>query len=1043
MAADLPSRWAVRGLAGGILAVAAPGPLQAQAPAPPPAPAARAAPLVLLLEGGTRDDLAYARAAAGAPTDAAGLATAVEAIRATDRFREVAFTPPGPEGGPVRIRLQPWPSLTGWTLEDDGGGEGPEARRLFPELRRGIRAGEARRRAWRDRAEEVLRASGFPLAQVAVSEEEGGARLAFRIRRGPPARVRRLALAGVSAPYGEPALWKLAGAAPGRTLWTLAFRREALARLRKRFLKDHRFEWRAELEFLEEGTLRLTVDPGPVVELRAEGASLGFGGIAELAPLARAERYGPELLDEGDRRIFRFLRNKGFLDPEVSHRREVLSGPPERPERVRITYLVKPGPEVVLTGLRFEGNEALTEPELREAAALPRGIRGWGAPKASPDLIQALEDRIRALYLRRGFSEVRVRRAVPARERGGWIETFTIREGARREVSEIRLALPANPAYDVWAFAEDLLPVVGDRPPRLRSQEPADGSVRVYVGDRPPTAGTRVRIAREAGAEGAPVMVLRPERPLPYVKGDLVQAVAAMRGRQSALGALRPREELEFDESGEALKLRLRIEELPRSAVRRMVVQGSDRTRARAVLREAALEPGVPASPEGLGQAQARIANLGAFQRVDLEPLPGQEEGSLALRLTERNPWVFSHSFGYDRSQGYHIGTGVQRLNVGGMGRVVDFGVRASDATINSQDLRELFPTGSLPRSIDSYTLGYSDPNFSPALLGSWLSKRVQYRVESAYLVERQNAYEFRRRRVLNTFDTRLDAQRVFQVGHRYERVDVALQVVADDPNYFKNSQFPDGRVVISSPFIQFIRDARDSAFDPTRGTYLSLRLELANQLFGTSSNSSFVKLDARHQWNWPIGYNASGGVAVLGLRLGIANPTSRTAEKFPLSERFFAGGPFTHRGVEPDGLGPRFQVPELDPATGRQKVVKDEKGETHLVYQDVPAGGQALALVNLEYRFPVYSSWFWGEVFLDSGQVYGSLSPKGERLVGAGPPFPPFRTSLGVGLIFKLGIPIKIEYAADMKRILGRPRTKEERDTELNGVLVSAGFQF
>jgi hypothetical protein len=57
--------------------------------------------------------------------------------------------------------------------------------------------------------------------------------------------------------------------------------------------------------------------------------------------------------------------------------------------------------------------------------------------------------------------------------------------------------------------------------------------------------------------------------------------------------------------------------------------------------------------------------------------------------------------------------------------------------------------------------------------------------------------------------------------------------------------------------------------------------------------------------------------------------------------------------------------------------------------------------------------------------------------------PFPALRTTPGFGLIFKLGFPLKLEYATDLKRILGKFRTQDERDTQLRGLLISAGFQF
>jgi outer membrane protein assembly factor BamA len=1044
VAADAPFPRIAGGRARSALLLAAPAVLCAAPQGAPSAPG----PLSLEFTGGTADDRAFARAAAGRVRNPGELDLALEAIRATDRFQVVeAMDPRTAPAGAVGIRLVPWPRLLAWTVQDDGPQEGPPRRRVFPEVRTGVRAGLLRREAWRDRAEQVLRASGFPSATVAVQASADGTRLVFDIRRGAPARIRSLVLEGNAAPYGEAKLWKLAGAEPGRTLWTLTFRREALARLRKRFLKDRRYEWRAEFQYQEDGTLRLQVDPGPLVDLRAEGASLGFGGIAELAPLARAERYGHELLDEGDRRIYRHLQQQGHLDPAVAHRREVVAGTEASPERVRITYEIRPGPKVVVAGLRFAGNESIGERELLEAAGLPPGwIRVWGVPKASPEMLAGLEDRILAHYLLRGFSEVEVRRQPPVLEQGRWIQGFTIQEGPRRTLRELRLHLPRLASADPWPFAEDLLGLLGDPPVRRRAEEPPGGLARTFEGDRPTTAAVVASLELEPGAEGTAVR-LRPRGALPYVKGDLVLAVARLRARFSGLGVQRPRESLAFEEGEDgALSIRIDIPEAPTLEVRRLVVQGSDRTRARAVLREAELDPGKPLSPEGLGSAQARIANLGAFQRVDLEGLPGREEGSLALRLSERSPWIFSHSFGYDRSQGYHIGTGVQRLNVAGMGRSIDFGIRAGDATLNSQRLRWAFPTGEFSRSVDNYSLGYTDPRFSPALLDAWLPDRVQYRAEAAYTVERQTVYEIRRRRILNDFSWHLGAQKAMQVGHRFERAEVVSRIVpvpeiADkyENDLFKAAKIPDGRVIISAPYVQFIRDTRDSPLDPTRGTLLKAKMEFANQVFGTSTNSSFVKLDLRHQWNWALGHNAERGVATLGLRVGIAHPTAASSENFPLSERFFAGGPFTHRGVEPDALGPRGSVPILDPVTRNYKYSETGNPLNALI----PLGGQALALVNLEYRFPVLSSWFWGEVFLDSGQVYGSLNPKTEPLIGAPPHFPPFRTSLGAGLIFKLGVPVKIEYAVNVKRLLGRERTREEHETDLTGVFVSAGFQF
>lgn len=996
----------------------------------------------LRLEGGDPDDHAFARAAfglrQGETPDEAVLRLGLAAVRATDRFRRVDGELV--EGG-VRLRLDPWPRLKGWRWE----GDPPAALRnlSFPELRAGLRGGSLGLERARMRAEVRLRELGYPAGMVRVRREDGDARVVLAVVPGRPALVQRVQVEGHPGPYTVARLQAVAGLHPGRSLWTQELRRTALLRLRSRFVKDRRLEGTAECHWSEDGSLRLVVEAGPLVRLASEGRGLGWKRLKDLVPLYRAERYSPALLAEGERRILRYLRGNGYLDAVVTHRREVLRGDASGPEEVRITYVLAAGRRITLDALRFERNAELPASELARVASLPARWGFFGAPLATPELIESLEERVKGHYRTQGFPDVGLRRPPLEHKDGRTTLVLQVREGQRQTLRQLTLELPAEPAWDGWRVAEPLVRIFAEQP----LEEPSERKgIRRFRSDRPSLAGVRASL-EDLGVVRPGVRALRftTERPLPLVKADLAQVLTLVRARVAEQGVLKPVVRLSLDRQESGVGVTLEVPPQKLSLVQRLVVQGAGLTRAKALLKEPPGAPGEPLAAERLGRYQARLGELGAFQRVDLaslSELPQEEgaaawkDGDLLLQLQERSPWVFSSGFGYDASQGYYVLAGVQRLNLLGMGRTLDFGVRAGDGTIDNPTLRDWFPTGGQVRSVDMFSMAFTDPAFQPGLLRSWIPDGTQLRMEAAYIQENRSPYLIRRRRMTTALEWRPAPGTHWQLGHRFERVDVRASVSTISDDELNRTIRSPGRSVISAPYLQLTRDSRDNPLDPTQGRLTVARVEFANQLWGTSANSSYVKVDLRQQWNWALGYHAQAGVLSLAARLGVAKPTDSASEDLPLSERFFAGGPFTHRGVEPDELGPMGLVPlrastppydyQRDPVTGE------------ILTRQVPMGGQGLVLLNAEYRFPLLGQSVWGEVFCDAGQVYQSLKRQD------GQPFlPPLRTSLGLGLIFKLGLPIKVEYAADVKRILGRPRSQSDRDTQLKSLLISAGFQF
>jgi outer membrane protein assembly complex protein YaeT len=175
------------------------------------------------------------------------------------------------------------------------------------------------------------------------------------------------------------------------------------------------------------------------------------------------------------------------------------------------------------------------------------------------------------------------------------------------------------------------------------------------------------------------------------------------------------------------------------------------------------------------------------------------------------------------------------------------------------------------------------------------------------------------------------------------------------------------------------IGDERDSLTDPTRGVFWTASTELSRTWLG--SEVDYVRLYGQFFAYVPLGPL----VWAQGYRLGVV-PGSDPL--LLLENRFRAGGSTTVRGFEQNRLGP-------------------------LTAEGDSLGGQAVAVLNQELRFPIWKS-LKGGVFWDAGNVW-ALSDQfrlGE-----------LRQSVGAGLryMFPFG-PLRVEYAWILGRKEGEP---------------------
>jgi outer membrane protein assembly factor BamA/autotransporter translocation and assembly factor TamB len=172
------------------------------------------------------------------------------------------------------------------------------------------------------------------------------------------------------------------------------------------------------------------------------------------------------------------------------------------------------------------------------------------------------------------------------------------------------------------------------------------------------------------------------------------------------------------------------------------------------------------------------------------------------------------------------------------------------------------------------------------------------------------------------------------------------------------------GRLVASAAW-----DSRNDPSDTSRGTLVSSVLEYAPEALG--SDIRFVKTltQAYHFRPW------RGVVLASAARVGTAQALG--GQDLILSERFFAGGSRTVRGVPEGSLGERD-------------------------FLDEAIGGEGLIVLNQEVRIPLHP-WFRAVGFVDAGNAFATLRDMSLRgLVG----------STGVGLrIVTPVVMVRVDY--------------------------------
>ncbi len=381
--------------------------------------------------------------------------------------------------------------------------------------------------------------------------------------------------------------------------------------------------------------------------------------------------------------------------------------------------------------------------------------------------------------------------------------------------------------------------------------------------------------------------------------------------------------------------------------VRRVSIEGNEKTRDNVVRREVKLADGDLFSGSKLRRSNERLDKLEYFEKVDIETVPTDNPGEvdIKVKVKDKNTGSISLGAGYSTSDSVFFGGSVEEKNLFGKGYHAKF--------------QGMF-SGKSSRFILSFT--------NPRLYDSDLAVGMDlYRLYRAYDDFKKDttggkvrfAYPLGEYTVLS-WDYRLDNYRIYHVNPWAS--DVILQ--------------SKGTHWVSSVYAEIDRDTVDSTSKPTKGTKNTLSAEYAGGILG--GDDAFVKpmftSNYFHPLPWDMVFHWRG-------QAGVIFPNANG--KIPVYERFYLGGINNVRGYELDKISPR------DKRTGER------------------IGGKAEFFTNFETIFPISkSNGVMGVAFFDAGNSWREYSNVGFDLykaVGAGirwySPLGLIRVEYGYGL--------------------------------------------
>ena len=572
--------------------------------------------------------------------------------------------------------------------------------------------------------------------------------------------------------------------------------------------------------------------------------------------------------------------------------------------RVDLVFEINEGQETEIGNIRFIGNREFSDSRLREEIQT-RESRWWrfftSDDVFDPDRINLDRELLRRFYLSNGFADFAVNSAVAelTPDSSSFFVTFAINEGSRYTFGKIEIEA------------------------RLKDLDPAllQESIQVETGDW-------------------------------YDANEIDRTIDRLTEQVGTLGyafvEIRPR--ISRNQEEKTIDVKYVVNEGPRVFVERINIAGNVRTLDKVIRREFQLVEGDAFNASKLRRSRRRIENLGFFERVDIEQVPGSSPDKTVINanVEEKPTGQISFGAGYSSSVGPIGDIQLSESNFLGRGQslVAKFQLAAEASEIDFSFTEPYFMDREVAAGFDLFRVTRDLQDTS-----SFDIKRTGFRLRSGYQIADNTSQSWR-----YTF-----------------RLSEILDVKSDASSLIKAEE---GEDTLSEVSHTIAYDSRDRRINTTEGTLIRFDTDLAGlggtlyHLRNTLNGSYFYPIADQ----WVFSMSGKGGY-IVGL-----------GEDVALSERFFVGGDDV-RGFETSGLGPR------DLAT------------------DDAVGGEWMYAGSVALKFPSglpSELGVSGRVFMDVGSS-GSLSPTNSTTADDGS----LRMGVGTGLNWESPFgPLGIDFA-------------------------------